>query len=318
MRHLLLPVVCFCCIVPSLPATPPAATNAGPRLRVMTWNIWHGGREDGDEIGPQRVLKVIRQSRADLVAMQETYGSGERIAKELGFHFLPRGTNVSIHSRYPIREDISVFEPFKCVGGLIELPAAQPLAFYSIWLPYGEDIWRPGVRAKSTVERLQRACQVSADDLKKIVAAIEKRLEAPRYEGIDIVIAGDFNSMSHLDYIPAARKQYGRVIDWRTSRMMTEAGFQDSYRQLNPTVDRRRDATWSPRFPDQQQDRIDFIYDRCQAWRAIDSRVVREHADRFPSDHAAVITTFAPVASTRPPSHPLPSRPGPHSRPGPQ
>ncbi|SVB86126.1 uncharacterized protein METZ01_LOCUS238980, partial [marine metagenome] len=21
---------------------------------VMTWNIWHGGREDGEKIGPQR------------------------------------------------------------------------------------------------------------------------------------------------------------------------------------------------------------------------------------------------------------------------
>ena len=44
-------------------------------FRTMTWNIWHGGREDGERIGPQRVVDVIRQSKADIVAMQETYGS---------------------------------------------------------------------------------------------------------------------------------------------------------------------------------------------------------------------------------------------------
>ena len=79
-------------------------------FRTMTWNIWHGGREDGEKIGPQRVVEVIRQSKADIVAMQETYGSGEWISEQLGFHFHPRGTNVSIHSRYPVLEDISVFE----------------------------------------------------------------------------------------------------------------------------------------------------------------------------------------------------------------
>ena len=96
----------------------------------MTWNIWHGGREDGEKIGPQRVMEVIRQSKADIVAMQETYGSGEWISEQLGFHFHPRdSTNVSIHSRYPVLEDISVFEKFKCVGALLELPEGRKLAF---------------------------------------------------------------------------------------------------------------------------------------------------------------------------------------------
>src|SRR5690606_18432600 len=53
-------------------------------LKVMAWNIWHGGREDGKDVGPARVIDVIRNSGADVVAMQETYGSGELIQKELG------------------------------------------------------------------------------------------------------------------------------------------------------------------------------------------------------------------------------------------
>ena len=54
--------------------------------------------------------------------MQETYGSGELISGALGYHFHPRGTNLSIHSRFPFVEDISVHEAFKCVGAIIDLP----------------------------------------------------------------------------------------------------------------------------------------------------------------------------------------------------
>ena len=39
---------------------------------VMTCNIWHGGREDGEKVGPKRVIRVIKNSRADIIAIQET------------------------------------------------------------------------------------------------------------------------------------------------------------------------------------------------------------------------------------------------------
>ena len=106
-------------------------------------------------MGPQRVVDVIRQSKADIVAMQETYGSGEWISEQLGFHFHPRGTNVSIHSRYPVLEDISVFEKFKCVGALFELPEDRKLAFYSIWLPYNKEIWVEGTRDVNDLEAMK-------------------------------------------------------------------------------------------------------------------------------------------------------------------
>ena len=267
------------------------------QLRIMSWNIWHGGREDGKEVGPKRVIEVIQQSNADIVAMQETYGSGEIISKALGFHFQPRGTNLSIHSRFPIVEDISVFEEFKCVGGLVELPDKSRIAFYCIWLPYGEDIWLPNVRDKSDSNALLKACQPSHDDLKKILEQIKKRLSDHKYDDVPVIISGDFNSMSHLDYSLITEEQFGSSIQWTTSQLMTDRGFRDTYRETNPIVDRKTDSTWSPKFPEQEQDRIDFIYylaDRsCSAnWRARQSNVLRQHAVKFPSDHAAVLTTF--------------------------
>lgn len=270
------------------PLPRPGATS----LTVMTWNIWHGGREDGEEIGPRKVVDIICNSGADIVAMQETYGSGEQISDALGFRFHPRGTNVSILSRYPIVEDISVFEPFKCAGGLIELPDQSRIAFYSIWLPYNAEIWEEGTREGKSNDELLAACANSATDLAEMLSRIEARLSDEAYAGVPIIIAGDFNSMSHLDYTAAAIGQYGVVIDWPTSRTITNAGFVDSYRAVRPRVMRARDRTWTPRFPRQHQDRIDFVYARGQWLRPAAASVIDQYGEGFPSDHAALVVAY--------------------------
>lgn len=292
-----------CLVTLSLPAAQEAPSSGPPGdLKVLAWNIWHGGREDGEEVGPARVVDVIRDSGADLVAMQETYGSGERISEALGFHFHPRGTNVSIHSRYPIVEDLSVFEEFQCVGALIELPDSSRVAFYSIWLPYDAEIWAPGTRDPARPETLLAACNPSAESLRAIWNGIQERLSDPKYADLSIVVAGDFNSMSHLDYGEVGFDQYEAVVAWPTSQVLTRAGFRDSYRECNPRIDRSTDSTWSPRFPEQEQDRIDFVYYlptewRGSEWRAAESRVLRDHADGFPSDHAALLSVLRRIPS---------------------
>ena len=268
---------------------------------VMTWNIWHGGREDGEKIGPQRVIKVIKNSRTDIIAMQETYGSGELISETLGFNFLARGTNVSIMSRFPIIEDISVYHEFKCVGAIIELPNKTPLAFYSIWLPYDAEIWEVGTREGKSKKELLAACASSASDLETILTLAKAKLAESNYADAPIIIAGDFNSMSHLDYTEDAIDQYGYVIEWPTSKYIAAAGFTDSYREQHPTVNRKLGSTWSPRFPNQQQDRIDFIYYSNNSMKSVKSmkydRPVESHSllnrpVEFPSDHAALISLF--------------------------
>jgi endonuclease/exonuclease/phosphatase family metal-dependent hydrolase len=282
-------MVLLCVAAPPVNAQGPQRSNS---LTVLNWNIWHGGKEDGDKLGPQRVIDVIRDSKADVVAMQETYGSGERISKALGFKFHPRGTNVSIHSRYPVIEDISIFEEFKCVGALIELPGKRKIAFYSIWLPYNKEIWAVGTRDSSKPDEMLAACQASCDDLEKIKVEIEIRLADRKYADVPVIIAGDFNSMSHLDYIESFKEQNEVAIDWPTSSVLVDDGFRDSWRELHPEVNRLADRTWTPRFPDQQQDRIDFIYYRGKGLVARESRVVDSHEVKFPSDHAALVTRF--------------------------
>ncbi|MCH2101714.1 MAG: endonuclease/exonuclease/phosphatase family protein [Planctomycetes bacterium] len=290
---LLVPLAFAACGDLSLTPAEPAV-----RLDVMAWNIWRGGREDGEEVGVQKTIDVIRKSGVDVVAMQETYGSGETISEALGFEFHPRGTNVSIHSRYPIRADVSVFEEFKCVGAVIDVTGAQPVAFYSIWLPYGYEIWAENTRGpERTMEEMLGACRPSADDLAKMLPLIDAKLEEVGYADVPVIIAGDFNSMSHLDYIESSKDQYGGwVIDWPTSRVITDAGYVDSYRAVHIAVDRMADRTWTPRFPAQDQDRIDFIYGRGEDLVPKESHTIDIHPEGFPSDHAALVTQYRLVA----------------------
>lgn len=274
-----------------------------PPIRVLTWNIWNGGDGAKNETSPEaklakqkRVAEAIRASGADVVAMVETYGSGEVIAKELGFHFHPRGTNVSILSRWPIKEDISVYKPFHCVGALIEPPGGPPLAVYSVWIHYVDDIWTdPHSRdGRSAAELLKDDGPSRVVEVREILQGVAEK--TAKLKDSTVIVAGDFNSNSHLDYTEAAKDQYGLVAAWPVTKTMTDAGYIDAYRALHPVVDRRKDRTWTPRFPDQIQDRIDFLFYKnlgvALAPRAARMLDQPRDSNPWPSDHAAVLVEF--------------------------
>lgn len=268
-------------------------------LRVLAWNIWNGGDEAKSVADPvvkaakqRRVADVIAESGADVVAMVETYGSGEAISKALGFHFHPRGTNVSIHSRWPIKSDLSVYEPFNCVGALIERPDGKQVAVFAVWIHYVDDIWtdphsRDGLTAADLVAR------DGASRMKEIGAILKGvREQTAKLDGVPVILAGDFNSNSHLDYTEAARGEYGMVVPWPMTKAVAEAGFRDAYRECHPTVSRAKDRTWSPRFPEQIQDRIDFVFWQGASLTPRAAAMLDKHGARWPSDHAAVLATF--------------------------
>jgi len=58
-------------------------------------------------------------------------------------------------------------------------------------------------------------------------------------------------------------------------------------------VRRSVDRTWTPRFKEQEADRIDFIHLRGAALTPVVARVLDAHPEGFPSDHAAVWAELA-------------------------
>ena len=158
----------------------------------MAWNIWHGGHEHGEGVGVERVVELIKASGADLIAMQETYGSGEEIADALGYFFYLRSSNLSIMSRYPIGETFDVYKPFNSGGARIHLGPDQAVAFFTIWLHYLPDYLKQVIERTSTPDSLEAGEGTTRHaEIRAILADIAPHLD--RADAVPVIMAGDFN-----------------------------------------------------------------------------------------------------------------------------
>lgn len=272
---------------------PEMTLQPGKQLTVMNYNIWHGGNETGKGTGPQRITDIIRQSGADIVSMQETYGSGEKIADALGYYFYLRSSNLSIMSRFPIAETLDGERPFYNGGAYIRLNQQQKIAFITNWLSYPFDYW----------DMLEKNQPLNIDTLlagmeKHNAAQLSATLKVIRpyinnAETVPVIFCGDLNSGSHLDWVESTRSlNHGYVVPFPQSRLMLEAGFTDSYRKVHPDPLKDRGITWSPQFPQAFKDRIDYIYYKGKL-RPVKSFTITTHPVRYPSDHAALVTVFS-------------------------
>ncbi|MCD7442829.1 HAD-IA family hydrolase [Streptomyces lincolnensis] len=253
-------------------------------LRVLSWNLWYGGTKVRDHRAKQ--LKIIAETGADVVGLQETYGTAaQELADALGWHHHRAGENLGILSRHPITARLG--DPdvgfYGAAGARIavgdrEVDVWTAHLDYRCYGPYD-----PVFDARHEEVRLAQM----RDTLDRIGDA------SP------VVLVGDFNCPSHLD-----RPDGG----WPVTRAAEEAGLRDSYREAHPDPAAAPGHTWSPVHPVREdgsggpepQDRIDYVLHR--GLTVLDSRTVvtgTPHpwpdvaGNDWPSDHAAVLTTFA-------------------------
>ncbi|MBO0993192.1 LamG-like jellyroll fold domain-containing protein [Bacillus sp. SD088] len=279
----------------------PVPEKRTPDLKVMTFNIWDGGREMGAEIGVQRIIDVIKESGADVILMQETYGSGPIIADALGYYFYLRSHNISIMSRYPIMETYPYFEAFHCGGVRIRLNQDLYVNAFSIWLHYLSDYAHDlQQQADLTDEQLLEGEQRRITELRKIMKSLEPLAEKSDQE--PLLLAGDFNSGSHLDWIEATKDRHnGYVFPFPQSLELTEKGYNDTYREIHPNPVADPGVTWSMvEMEEYIFDRIDFIYRHGSRLRPQSAKTIEIHPVRYPSDHAAVLVDFRIHQETMP------------------
>lgn len=111
-----------------------------------------------------------------------------------------------------------------------------------------------------------------------------------------VLISGDFNSGSHLDWTPAAKELhngYGPVA-LPVSKYMNDRGYKDSFHELNPNEITHQGGTFAVIFGQLQASRIDYIYYKG-AIKPLFSKIIRstyEIDDIWASDHAAVVAVF--------------------------
>jgi len=261
-------------------------------LKVMSWNIWHGGRHEGRQVGVERVIEIIKSSGADIILLQETYGSGEKIADALNYHYYRRSSNLSVLSRFPFAESYNMFRPFNFGCIKVELGEDRDVLACPVWLHY---LPNTGAYVKSghalPDSIIAREMETRGLEMRLILS--ELRQFIMRKSEVPIIVAGDFNSGSHLDWTDRNHvNYYGLTVAYPVSQQMVNAGFQDSYRELYQDESANLGQTWSPIFKSSMQDRIDYIYYSGEILKPVNSRVIESHPLGFPSDHAAVVTTF--------------------------
>ena len=198
----------------------PAGAVLEENLSSMTaasWNIWHGGKhytvsEHGWD-SRVAIAEMLEAENIDVIMMQETYSSGDFIAAELGYYFattvdwdyLNQGANISVLSRYPIKEvHVQEDSPFQNVGVKIAISRTQDLYAMSNW--YG------------------------MDQFPAVFDFHESRFQES--DDIPTLFAGDFNAVPHTD-----------GGDSPASLALLEAGFTDAFRSLYPDVEEHPGAS---------------------------------------------------------------------------
>ncbi|MFJ5215103.1 HAD-IA family hydrolase [Streptomyces sp. NPDC088354] len=275
------------------------------RVRVMTWNLWRGGTMVDDR--RDRQLRVLLDADADVVGLQETLThSAKELAEALGWDYHQAGDNLGVISRYPIvsRHGLPATPFYGGLGATVRLDADREVTVWSAHLnytPYGPyDALNDRLPVEALAEREESSGRLG--EIRRILSDMAGDLAAR--DTTPVLLIGDFNVPSHLDWTAEAAPLHGgREVPWPVTLEAEAAGLRDSYRDAHPDPVRDPGTTWSPVNPaPEPQDRIDFVLYAGSGLEVLDSTTLvtgdpRPEPDvasnAWPSDHAAVVTTFA-------------------------
>ena len=231
----------------------------GQPLQLLQLNIEYGGTG----VDFATVISVINTSGASVVALQEGCGRVPEVARALGWPFFDVRTQVV--SRVPLLDPpvpsagvvFVEVEPGRVVAIVNVHPASR--AYGPFRLAKGEPLRR--------VLRRERRLRVG-----ELQPSIDASTALMR-EGLPVILLGDFNAPSHLDWTEAAvgvLPQVTQPVSWPTSIAMSEAGFVDAYRAVHPDPVTHPGLTWpaarpfvegyNPAADGQAPDRIDFMH----------------------------------------------------------
>lgn len=273
-------------------------------LSVLSFNLWHGGTQVNDYHKKQVCFLV--EHNVDIAGLQESTGDhATRLAKALGW-YVWQGGDVGVISRYPITQVYSEVSGAGSVkialdGDESELIVWDAHLGYDPYGPYDfcfDNMTLEQVLAREAISN--RTPQISG-----IMASMKGQLA--NTDEVPVLLMGDFNAPSHLDWTEAAKDLHCGKFDvpWPTSIQPTEAGMIDSFRVAQPDPVAVPGITWSPIFltnngRPEPLDRIDFIYYKGNLTVESSNILVEgnptpepNHQDNeWTSDHAAVLTVF--------------------------
>lgn len=313
---------------------------------VLQWNIWQEGTVVPG--GYDAIVNEIVRLKPDFVTFSEVRNYKntrfcDRIVKSLKdkglsyYSFFSHDTGLL--SKHPITDSVTVFPLNDDHGSIYKLTTTihnHKIAVYTAHLDYlncayynvrGYDgsTWKEIPKPQTIAEVLSVNTDSQRDDA---IRAFLKEAEKDRKNGYTVIIGGDFNEPSHLDWVEANKNLYdhnGMVIPWTVTTLLQQNGFTDSYRKVYPNpithpgftypsdnplmaVDR---LTWAPKAD--ERERIDYIFYRSDNHLKVKNaiifgpgksishsqRVEEKSKDKFltpenvwPTDHKGLLVTF--------------------------
>lgn len=261
-------------------------------FRVLQFNIWQEGTVVKN--GFDAIVDEIVRSNADFVTLSEVRNYRhtrfcdrivEALRKKGKTYYSFYSEDSGILSRYPILDSATVYPLNDDRGSMYKLVARigkQEIAVYTAHLDYRNcayydvrgyngNTWEKEepVTEPDSILHLNRL-SVRDDAIRCFLKEAEKDKAAGRI----ILLGGDFNEPSHLDWTEATRSirdHHDAVVAWDVSTLLQQAGYKDSYREKYPDPVTHPGFTcpadckdialkklvWSPEADD--RDRIDFI-----------------------------------------------------------
>ncbi|WP_353124997.1 endonuclease/exonuclease/phosphatase family protein [Parapedobacter pyrenivorans] len=288
-----------------------SAANRGAdelsKLRVMTFNLWHGG--DAVKLPRDTTIKyqleAIRKAKADVVGFQEqttnqsdNQSRAQLLADSLGWQcHIVDGSRAMI-SKYGMKP-IGSAKDSQAV--LLQLSGDKEIVFgvmhlmYTPYEPY--DIADKKLLSTEAAEASARETR-----LHQVQGMLD---EIAAYADLPTVLVGDFNEPSCLDWTEKAIEERGDTllpfaVNWPATALLIEKGFKDAYREVYPDIKQKPAYTWTSveglwRTPE-IHDRIDLIYVSEDKVKVTEAQIVGEPSpmtdmaiDTWPSDHRAVV-----------------------------
>ncbi len=262
------------------------------QLTVLTWNIWDGGIHDGKYVGVRRVIEVIKGARPDIIILQEANESGPVIADALDYTLYYRSEKLNMLSLYPMGESHNLYraENIGCIE--LELDVDKSVLTCPVFLsdePQIDEYIRSGAAIEDTILIMEE--RTRGKEIRFILS--ELRQLTLKANIAPIIFAGDFNSGSHLDWTNNNHANYRNLtIAFPVTKALEAGGYIDSFRQLYPDETKYLGKTWSLRSDNVVSNRIDYIFYKGEKIAPINSFLINDHPLGFPSDHAALATTF--------------------------
>ncbi|SDE25305.1 Endonuclease/Exonuclease/phosphatase family protein [Rhodococcus tukisamuensis] len=322
-----------------------AGAAPGTEIRVLSINTWLNGTSVSG--GLSMVADIVTATRANVVILTESNSSATnsvatRLTNAGTKFYAATASDCGILSQFPISESSSLGWMTKTVitvdGTQIATYAAHlNYKYYATYLPrgygpgsdsgefsqYGWNKMPAPVTDVTTVQRVN----INSGRPQAITNFInDAALEQAK--GRSIILGGDFNEPSHLDWTDAAKTLFdhnGVVIPWESTRRLEQAGFVDAYRSKYPNPVTHPGFTWPSdnpaKSPSQltwapaadERDRIDYIFtdsaSKLQLTEAgivgprstivRNQRVTETSQDNFiasptswPTDHKAVLAVY--------------------------